>query len=228
MEKTRLQELRPYEIYGGILWLLLYQFAMGRILEAVLPLMGMGTDATYLNGAYFFLNFIITGILFHRFLADSLFVRTKGLLKMLRGLLLGYIAYEALQIAVVLVTEQLFPQGLTANDQQILEIADANFRVMWVGAVLLGPLTEETLVRGLVFGTLRKYSRAAAYLAASAVFAAMHMLGYSMTGAELLANALIYGVPSIALCLSYELGGTIWTPILLHMLINGIAMSGIG
>lgn len=228
MEGNRLQELRPYEIYGGILWLLFYQFGMGRVLEAVLPLVGMGTDAAHLNGAYFFLNFIITAVLFHRFLADSLFVGTKGILRLLRGLLLGYLAYEGLQIAVVLLTEQLLPQGLTANDQQLMEIADANYRLMWVGAVLLGPLTEETLVRGLVFGTLRKYSRAAAYLVTSVVFAAMHTLGYSMTGTELLANALIYGVPSIALCLSYELGGTIWTPILLHMLINGIAMSGIG
>ena len=101
---------------------------------------------------------------------------------------------------------------------------------MWAGAVLLAPLTEETLVRGLIFGNLRRWNRPAAYGAAAAVFAAMHVLPYlgQMDALSICYNILVYGLPSLALCACYEYAGAIWAPIGLHMIINALGMSAMG
>lgn len=113
------------------------------------------------------------------------------------------------------------------NDDTIGALAEENYRVMWVGAVLLAPLTEETLIRGLIFGNIRRKNRFLAYLVTAVVFAGMHMLSYlgEMNGMNILYNLLAYGLPSVALCLCYEYGGTIWAPIAMHMVVNAMGMA---
>lgn len=57
----------------------------------------------------------------------------------------------------------------------------------------------------------------------------MHILPYigDMSALSLCYNILVYGLPSVALCVCYEYAGTIWAPIGLHMIINIIGMSAL-
>jgi hypothetical protein len=221
--------MRRYEIIGGIIWFIIYAFVLGIVLELALALLGISYDEATLNAAYFFTNFIITALLFRRFLAYSLPVAADNLLKVLKAILLGFAVYWLLEVGLSLLSTLLVQEVTIPNDDTVQAIAGINYRVMWVGAVLLAPMTEETLVRGLVFGNIRRKNRVLAYVVTALLFASMHTLGYvtEMSALSIVYNMLIYGLPSVALCICYEYSGTIWAPIALHMIINAIGMSGI-
>ena len=101
---------------------------------------------------------------------------------------------------------------------------------MAVAAILLAPITEETLLRGLVFGGLRQKNRIVAYVLTALLFSGMHVMNYvlQMDLVSILLNLLLYMLPSVALCACYEYAGTIWAPIFLHMIINALSMWAIG
>ena len=94
--------------------------------------------------------------------------------------------------------------------------------------VVLMPLIEETLFRGLLFGTLRRESRALAYVATVLVYALSCVWRYVFqpTGVDLryLLLAVEYLPMSLALCWCYDNGGSIWSPIALHAVINAFTL----
>lgn len=219
--------MRMGEIIGGILWLVIYGFFMGDILSLVLGLLGVSYTTAQLNALFFLCNFVITALVFRRFLTKNLMQVPGNLLRTLKGMLVGFCIYWLLQVGIGLIGDLLSGNIDIPNDDTIASIADENYRIMWAGAVLLAPMVEETLVRGLIFGNVRRLNRVAAYAAAAAVFAAMHVLSYlgQMDALTLGYNILAYAMPSIALCACYEYAGNIWAPIGLHMIINALGMS---
>ncbi len=222
--------MRRYEVVGGLIWLAVYLFLMSDMLYLLLGYLGLSVDAVTLNGIYFIADFLVTAVLFRRFLAYSLPLAADRPGRFLGGILLGFCIYEGCQVALSLAYTALVPSLWTPNDDNIRALAADNYRVMWVGAVLLAPMTEETLLRGLVFGGLRKKSRILAYVVTALAFGLMHVIGYlpEMTVLTFALNLLLYAMPSVALCAAYEYAGTVWTPIVLHMLLNALSMSAIG
>ena len=67
------------------------------------------------------------------------------------------------------------------NDAYISGLAGSNFRLIAVCTVLLAPLVEETLFRGLIFGNLHQKSRVAAYAVSALIFAAIHVWQYAVS-----------------------------------------------
>ena len=57
----------------------------------------------------------------------------------------------------------VYPDFSNVNDTSIMELTQQNYTLMAIGTVLLVPVVEETLYRGVVFGSLYKRSRVAAY-----------------------------------------------------------------
>ena len=98
------------------------------------------------------------------------------------------------------------------------------FMCGWPWGLAVGFISP--LLRGVLFGSVREKSRPAAYAVTALVFAGMHLVPYlsEMDAGTAALNGLLYVLPSLALCASYELGGTIWTPVLVHAAINGIGM----
>ena len=122
------------------------------------------------------------------------------------------------------------PDLQTPNDDSVRAIAQSSYSTMAVAAILLAPITEETLLRGLVFGGLRQKNRIVAYVLTALLFSGMHVMNYvlQMDLVSILLNLLLYMLPSVALCACYEYAGTIWAPIFLHMIINALSMWAIG
>src|SRR5690606_26513272 len=81
--------------------------------------------------------------------------------------------------------------------------------------VIIAPVAEEVLIRGYLYGRIRKYFSVVAAAAATAVlFSAMHVQ----------LNVAISLLPiGIILVVLREKTGSIWAGIFLHMLKNGIA-----
>lgn len=230
MKRPFAVQLRRGEKIGGVIWLLMYMLGMGFLVALLMAFLGFGEDVVRINQVFFLANFLITCILFRHFLADSLGEAVQNPGRLFKGILMGFCLYEIGQIAVGVLYGLFVPDLSAINDEGIEEIAGMNYGVMWAGAVLLAPLVEETLMRGLVFGGLRKKSRVLAYVVSMLVFSLIHVLGYApdMGAAEFFLNLGLYLVPGIVLAVTYEYTGTVWGPIALHMVLNGISMTALG
>ncbi|HSW66635.1 MAG TPA: type II CAAX endopeptidase family protein [Bacillota bacterium] len=92
----------------------------------------------------------------------------------------------------------------------------------FVSLVILPPLVEETLFRGVLFSGLRKKLPFIwSALLVSVAFAIPHLL--EGKGGLLWVGGIDTFLLSIALCILREYTGSLWASIVLHMLKNGIA-----
>jgi len=83
--------------------------------------------------------------------------------------------------------------------------------------VVIAPVTEELIFRGLLYGVVRRYGgRMAAIFTTSLLFAAIHSNFAVMLPLFLLA---------VGLALAYELTGSLWTPIVMHTAFNAISFA---
>ena len=145
------------------------------------------------------------------------------------GVLTGYGLHWLLALAVTGVG-MLFGEYVNPADATTTEMILQNRGMMTVCAVFLGPLVEEVLMRGLIFAPLARRRRWVAYVVSTLSFSLLHLLGYagSVPVGQLLRSMLDYVPGSIALAAAYERGGTIWSPIALHMLINLMSVLAVG
>ena len=89
-------------------------------------------------------------------------------------------------------------------------------------AVCLAPITEEMLMRALLFGRLEVFRRIPAYALSTTVFAALHFVAYAgKLNIETLALLFVSYIPGgLILALAYSVSENILTAIWLHTLIN--------
>ena len=95
--------------------------------------------------------------------------------------------------------------------------------------VVLMPLVEEPLFRGLLFGATRRYSRVLGYVLSTLVFALycvwQFVYTYGTVDFRYLLLFLQYVPMSLALTWCYDNGGSIWSPIALHMVLNALILA---
>ena len=222
--------LRKNERIGGWLWLPFYAGVLGFLVSGIAAAMGRELTPEVFNGICLILGFLITAVLFRRFLGDSLTAVKGNVGKLVGGILLGAGVYVSVQVFIGMLTDVLRISWSTPNDDLIAALAGEHYRMMWAETVLLSPVIEECLLRGVVFGTLREKSRVLAYVGTGLIFGGMHILAYvgSLGPVDILMNLVIYGLPGISLCMAYEKADNIWAAVLLHMMINMLAMASIG
>ena len=180
-----------------------------------------------LNFALFALNFLCTTVIFHRFLLASGRRALELPFRCLRMAFFGLLLYYGGIILVGTLILTLRPDFANANDANILALTQDNYPLMALGTIVLVPITEETLYRGLIFRGLHQKSRLAAYAVSTLVFAAVHVVGYiGILDWGLLGLSLVQYLPAgLALAWAYEKADTIWAPILMHMTINQISIT---
>lgn len=176
----------------------------------------------------FTLNFLLTLAIFHRFLFHEL-KAARNIGNVLLIAVIGFVLYFSLNIAANFVVFILQPDHINANNETINALANQEFTLMAIGAVLLAPITEETIFRGLLFGTLYRKNAALGYILSTLIFAAVHVVGYIGTqdAFSLLISLIQYLPAGLALGWAYARSGTIMTPMLIHALVNFIAISAL-
>ena len=114
-----------------------------------------------------------------------------------------------------------FSLGMTALTMNLVYFAVNLLAV----TVFLAPIIEETLVRGLVFGSIQPTSRVMAYLVSVILFTLMHNWQYFMLypAGKVLLSCIPYLPASVALAWTYEKAGTIWASISLHAIVNALS-----
>ena len=179
-----------------------------------------------LNFVYFFLNFALVTIIFRKYLIGCGKIALQKPLRCLSAAGIGLALYWGLSIIVSSVIYFIDPEFMNVNDATIGTMAGDNFGLTAFGVILLVPITEETLFRGLMFQGLHHKNRFLAYAVSALVFALPHVIGYIgyYPPQLLLLCSLLYLPAGIALAWAYERSDSIFAPTLMHMVINSIGV----
>lgn len=196
--------------------------ALPYLLRAMNGLLIRPLSSVWINFLFFSLNFLLLTVILHRFLRRSLSYVGQHPVRLLAVAVAGFGMYMIANAGLSLLISQLFPDFSNPNDQSIGAMAGVNFTVTAIGTVLLVPLAEELIHRGLIFGSLLSRNRTAAYLISALFFAAVHMAQYvGSTQPLTLVLALVQYLPAgLVLAWSYECSGSIFAPVLIHTAVN--------
>ena len=182
---------------------------------------------TEINFLFFALNFTCVTVIFHRFILENGKKALSSPLKVITTAISGYVVYTLLSYLLSTLIVSLYPEFYNVNDDYISGLVTNDINLMIVGTVLLVPITEEVLYRGLIFSGLYNRSRALAYIVSILAFAALHVINYigAYSPLHLLLCFLEYLPAGFCLAWAYAKTDSIWTPILMHTLVNFIAVS---
>lgn len=130
----------------------------------------------------------------------------------------GFVVYAIASAALLVVVMRLVP-GFNSDQAQDVGFQGISQQYEYILAfltlVIVGPVAEEVLMRGYLYGKLRSIMPTfGAMLLTAAVFAALHMQWNVAVDVFAL---------SLVMTSLREVSGSIWAAILLHMLKNGLA-----
>lgn len=211
------------ETIAGWCYLPVYLFLLSFLLQSVFLLLDMEVSDFTLNMWYFGINLVMVLLIFNRFLRQRFF--GPGFWHFLQTCVLGFVFYYAANFAVSAVLTLLGQDIHIYNNDSVNDLILENRYVMLFVTVIIAPVVEETLIRGLVFGSLRRTSRVLAYIVAVFLFSMMHVWQFFLTEDfwSVVLNLIVFIPPSVTLCWTYDRAGTIWAPITVHALINAIS-----
>ena len=222
------QLMTPTERVLGWIWLPVNTFLLP-ILAAVYV---YANPDQLSDGALNLVTFAVSAValllMLHRFWRESFHRMLDRPGRCLGAMLLGGLVNYALSLAVSPVLLLVLDGAVdNPNNAALLEIAQQDLGMIKAASVFLAPLVEETLFRGVVFGSLRPKHRVLAYALSTGLFSLLHVWQYILVSADasLLVYALQYIPSGVALACCYERSGSIWPPIFLHMLLNTVAFT---
>ena len=209
----------------GFLYLPFYLVLTPWLLRFLAELLEIRLDKSTLNLLYFSVNLVFVLLVYHRFLLKSFRGFTENFWLFIQTLILGFALYFCANAVVKPLLAPLLGDGTTVNDTVVSDLVRRQPALMLFFTVAAAPMVEEVLVRGVVFGTIHRKNRIAAYVVSALLFAFMHTWQYAavLSIPRLLANGAVYLAPAVALGWTYEKSGTILCPILLHAIINALA-----
>ena len=196
-------------------------------LAGFIPALAQLSD-TELNMLYYGLGLVYVLIALRGFLRRSFDVALDHKGRLLLGALGGY----AVNIGASFVISALLlifglELGMSPNNQAIMTEAAVDYRRMAVMVIVMAPVVEEPLFRGLLFGCIRPRSRVWAYVVSCLLFSLYHVWQYVLIYGDwrMLIYCLLYLPASIGLAWAYDRSGSIWGAIILHGMVNGISLS---
>jgi membrane protease YdiL (CAAX protease family) len=201
-------------------WLLAYLY------QHLLTDMDVVFKTPNINLVYYIISFSFLLIFLFRFLKNSFSDLLDNLIGSLKAILLGYLFNIVLTYALSQLMSLVLNEQLNPNTQEIINQTKLNANVMIAVAVLFAPVVEETLFRGVIFGTIHKKSRILAYAVSTLLFSVYHLWHYFIGGFEpsMLLYLLQYIPASLALAWCYEKSSSIWAPIVMHAAVNFISI----
>ena len=223
--------LELYEKIGGWIFLPLYIFVLPVALTIVLMFLGVNILRSevqlYLSLILEVFSFVALAILFHRYLGKAFRQARNFPARFFIAVAVGVAIYFFGTTLMEYLTTLIEPGLENINDNTIGVLADVSPVLMLVYTILLAPLVEELMFRGVIFTCLRPHSRFWAYAVSMVAFSLIHVMGY-VGQYPLLTLGLCflqYLPASFALAWALEFSGSIWAGICTHMLANTIAMS---
>jgi len=216
----------PKEQAWGFRYTIFTVLFLPSVLSLVTTALGFQLHILELNLTYFFINFLILGVIFRRFLTASFREFDEKWVRILVVFVVGFCLYWVISLLLGKLITYLYPDFGNANDTGIQNLAKENYFLTAVGTVLLVPLAEECMHRGAIFGGLYRRNRLLAYVISTVLFALVHIDGYfgMVDGKILLLNFLQYVPAGLILAAAYDISGSVFAPIFIHMAVNLIGI----
>ena len=220
------QKPTPNETVFGFIYFLLQLWIIPGIVMAFIMMYPGYISITILNFLFFCMNFVAVLLIFRNFLVANF----KSLLAYpwhtIRCAGIGLLIYTAGSALFTLIVTALVPDFTNVNDAAILEMVQKHYALMSIGTVFLVPIVEECFYRGLFFRILYDNHPILAYLVSTVTFSLAHVLNYvGMESFRTLALCFIQYLPAgFALAWCYRRSGTIFAPVLVHMVVNQTGM----
>lgn len=224
---NRLIQMTPTEKKLGWFYWAFQLLLLPVILVLLNDHFGAPMTETELNFLFFALNFVLLLLIFHKFVFHSCGVGLRRPLRTLWSAALGFLLYQLASAIAGYMILRLQPDFINANNEAIYDMLDEQYTLIFLGTVVLAPIAEELMYRGLIFGSLYSRSRLLAYAVSSCVFAFVHIDGYiTVYDTTTILLCLLQYLPA-GLCLgwAYARSGSILAPALAHVLVNLISVN---
>ena len=195
------------------LYVLLFPWVMGwvqRSFHGELPI----AEA---NVVYYLLSGTLVFLVFWTFLKHGFDLLLDWLPENLFAFGTGLVGWVVLWLLVGLIPLPVENPNLVSYPEQFALAPLATVVIL----VVLMPVVEEPLFRGLLFGTSRRYSRILGYVLSTLW---QFVYTYGTIDFRYLLLIVEYLPMSLALTWCYDNGGSIWSPIALHMVINAVTL----
>ena len=216
---------RREKIYGAV-WLLFEALLFSPVLQFFNSLLPTPLPQTELNFLFFSVNFATVVFLLREYLLDQLWLVPQVIGRIVLTVIVGFLSYWVANFLVSGLILALDPQFSSVNDNAVADLVSENYTLMWIGTVLLVPITEESLFRGVVFRGIYDRSPSLAWILSVVTFALLHIVGYigAYSPVRLLLCFVQYIPAGICLAEAYRLSGSLLSPILIHAAVNFVGM----
>lgn len=220
-------QLTKQEQIRGLIFFALY-FLVFPVLKLVVEwffdhFFGLFLSEAMSAAVYYCVIGALTLLVFRGFLANALAILTDFLPENLLALITGFAGTAILQF----VTERLPWPVENPNPSTWAEQYAYSPAATVVIVTVLMPIIEEVLFRGLVFGSLRRYSRPMAWTASVLLFMIYSVWTFAVAYGDwrYLVLAFQYLPMALGLTWCYDRGGSIWSAALLHITLNVLALA---
>ena len=218
------------ERLAGTIFFVVYLLVMPLLAQRLFSLFALLLDtqigAELQNALYYYLLFAATLIIFHRYIGHTTSRLLDNLDRAAVTLFLGLLIFYGANELLYRVFHVFFHSRANLNDVTIAAQVNAAPRTTALIVIFLAPFVEEILFRGLVFGCLREKSAVVGYAVSALLFAFLHVWTFALSSwdASYFALMLQYLAPGLVFAWAYDRSGTLWTSILLHAIVNALAL----
>ena len=218
------------EQIGGTVLLALYLLVLPAVRDPLFDLVerltGASLSPSLRSAVYYYALFAAVVVIFRRFLCRTSRNFTDNLGVACEAALTGLVALYGLNELVFRLGRVLVGGLTNLNDGLIAAPVPDAPRTTFLIAVVIFPIVEETLFRGLVFSGLKGKSRWIAYAAGCCLFALSHVWQLASSGLSPLGLARLaqYLVPGAVLCRTYERSGSLWSAVAVHAAANALCL----
>lgn len=173
---------------------------------------------------YYLLVGVLLFLLLWNFLRENFSLLLDWLPENLAALVTGLAGAVVLYLLVMLIPYPVDNPNTASYAVEYLLAPQATLVIL----VVLMPLAEEILFRGLLFGCVRGYSRTLAWVLSIVLYCVycvwQFVFSYGSFDLRYLTLMLQYLPMAAALTWCYDMGGSIWSPVLLHAILNALTL----
>ena len=217
-------QLKRAELCRGWVFFALYVFFFPWLMGWVQRSYEGEFPVAHANVVYYLLIGVLTFLVLWSFLKNGFILLLDWLPENLFAFFTGLVGAVALHSLTMLIPLPVENPNLLSYPEQYALAPLATVVIL----VVLMPVVEEPLFRGLLFGTSRRYSRILGYLLSTLVYALycvwQFVYAYGTVDFRYLLLMVEYLPMSLALTWCYDNGGSIWSPIALHAVINAFTL----
>lgn len=208
---------------AGWAWLVIQLFFLPSAVSFINKLLHLGFSAAILNVMILTVDLIAVAVIFRRYLQYQL--RSVRLSTLFLWVPVGFLLYWIMSVGTAYLIAIFQPAHINANNEVVHVLLLEQPLLMTVSTVIVAPITEETLFRGLLFGQLYKKKPILGYTVSVFVFAAVHVVNYigMQSPFTLLISLLQYIPAGVVLGFVYVKAETLAAPILIHTILNLLA-----